>query len=515
MSNIKTLDIPENISSIKDINKLNHRGINTLIRYLFSRNKFDERIIVKIYGDFFDKKLNPKIKESYFNLILKLSKLILPIILKSKYPRQGTYQFLRLINLIIPNFEFIESLIKNTFAHKKICEILTFSGCATSLLSSDKNLLEILDPYYNIKLNKNINNFKNEFNKIDLEDDEEVILNKFRKIHRKFKFQIIVSIITEEIEVQQAAYEFSLLAYATLEKAKDISFHLISRKKNINKSKFNDFGILAYGRFAQNLMTSNSDLDLVFIFPDNNKYFPSKKNYQIFYSQISQKIISVLSSRTSENIIYEVDTKLGPKQGFSNMCCTVSEFKKFHEEETFSWEKIALKKSKLITNETLFQKKLGHFIDRLKTKAVDNLSLINEIKKMRNFNDSPEKIKNKKIIKDDNKLNWYETKYSLGGQRDIEFLDFFYNNNESTKNIENLQEKRLYIRKSRSFYLILDQYVNLSFSEVKPNNLTNQIISKLQKNLGIKDLGSLKLKLKKSKIEINKYLMEIISQYEK
>ena len=86
-------------------------------------------------------------------------------------------------------------------------------------------------------------------------------------------------------------------------------------------------------------MTSNSDLDLVFIFPDKNKNFPNKKIYQTFYSQVSQKIISVLSSKTAENFLYEVDTKLGPKQGFSNVCCTMSEFKNFMKMNHFHGKK--------------------------------------------------------------------------------------------------------------------------------------------------------------------------------
>ena len=510
MNYLNKIQLPENISSLNDISDDNDNSINDLIEYLFTKKKFDEKVILKIYKTFFEKKLNEKIKENYFDLITKFSNLILPIIIKSKHPRQGIYQLLRLVDLINPNFEFIESLIKNTFAHKKISEILTFSGHATTLLSSDKNLLEILDPYYKIKLNKNINNFKNEFNKINLSNDEETILNKLRKIHRKFKFQIIVSIITDEIRVEEAAHEFYLLAYSTLEKAKDISVDLISKKNNFNRIMLDDFGILAYGRFAQNLMTSNSDLDLVFIFPDKNENFPIKKKYQTFYSQISQKIISVLSSKTSENFLYEVDTKLGPKQGFSNMCCTISEFKRFHEDGTFSWEKMALRKSKLISVDTTFQQDLNKFIDRLKQRAIDKKSLINEIKKMRRISDKPETNSIKKNSIDRKVLNWYETKYSLGGQRDIEFLEFFYHDVYTINQIENLDEKKLFIKKSKLFYSVIDQYVNLTFSKTKPNTLTSQILKRLQSNLNINDLGSLKLKLKTNKMEINKYLLEII-----
>ena len=110
----------------------------------------------------------------------------------------------------------------------------------------------------------------------------------------------------------------------------------------------------------------------------------------------------------------------------------------------------------------------------------------------------------------ENKIHWYETKYSLGGQRDIEFLEFFYNDPKYHATIENIEEKKHFIRKAKMFYFIIDQYVNLTYSNQKPSTLTNQILGKLQKNLKINDLGSLKLSLKNTKNEINKYLSLIL-----
>ena len=60
------------------------------------------------------------------------------------------------------------------------------------------------------------------------------------------------------------------------------------------------------------------------------------------------------------------------------------------------------------------------------------------------------------------------------------------------------------------FYFIIDQYVNLTYSNQKPSRLTNQILEKLQRNLNIRDLGSLKMSLKNTKNEINKYLSLIL-----
>ena len=86
----------------------------------------------------------------------------------------------------------------------------------------------------------------------------------------------------------------------------------------------------------------------------------------------------------------------------------------------------------------------------------------------------------------------------------------FFNNSKISGKIKNIEEKKYFIRKAKIFYSIIDQYVNLTFSNQKPSTLTKQILEKLQKNLNIKDLGTLKLSLKNTKNEINKYLMYIL-----
>ena len=472
--------MPENISSANDVNEYFDKNIKDLIDYLFKKKKFNTQEILKFFRGYFKNILNKKIQESYIDLIEMFSNAILPIIFKSNYPRQGTYQLLRLIDSIQPNFEFIEMLIKNSFSHKKISDILTFSGHATNLLSKDIKLLEILDPYYKIKLNKNINNYQKEFNKISVNNDEEVILDKLRKIHRKLKFQIILSIITDELKVQDAAYEFYLLAYCTLQKVQKVAVDLVSNEKNFDSCVIDDFGILSYGRFAQNLMTSNSDLDLVFIFPDKNQSFQNQKTYHYILSLIAQKMISILSSKTSQNLIYEIDTKLGPKVSISSNACTLSEFKSFHEKETFSWEKMALMKSELVFKDNNFQIELDKIVQKFKSQTINSKNLIQEINEMRKIDIKSKTKKNNKKQSSlnisenvENKIHWYETKYSLGGQRDIEFLEFFFNNPKFYEIIENLEEKKYFIRKAKMLYFIIDQYVNLTYSNQKPSTLTN------------------------------------------
>ena len=112
--------------------------------------------------------------------------------------------------------------------------------------------------------------------------------------------------------------------------------------------------------------------------------------------------------------------------------------------------------------------------------------------------------------KSKNLLNWYETKYSLGGQRDIEFLEYFYIREKIYRKIENLDVKKLFLKKVKLFYFILDQFVNITFSMDKPRNLPNKVSKYLVSYLNLKDLGTLKQTVKDHKNQIRKNIEEIL-----
>ena len=77
--------------------------------------------------------------------------------------------------------------------------------------------------------------------------------------------------------------------------------------------------------------------------------------------------------------------------------------------------------------------------------------------------------------------------------------------------LENLDSKKIFIKNAKNFYFIVDQFINITFLNEKPENLPNKVIKQLTECLNTKDLGSLKEILKDKKNETNKILNETIS----
>ena len=507
-------NLPENLSSKNDVSKTNENIINEFILYLINSKIIHQNKVKKFFLEFFEIKINIKIKKNYILHISKLLDQLLPTLLNQGHPKQAIFQLLRFLDLISPNFEFIEKLLSKKFVYKKLSEVLSFSGHITNILVKDEKLLEILDPYYNLRLNGNIKIYKNEFDKIQYSlDDEENILIKLRKVHRKLKFQIIVSVITKELKVEDASYEFSILARATLEKVIEISHNLFLKQKIIEKGFLSEIGILAYGRLANNTMTSNSDLDLVFIFPDRNSNYKKEKQYINFYINFSKKILTLLSAKTSEGILYEVDSKLTPSNKHSDLACKLSDFVKFQKSKSFAWQRIALLKSDLVFKNSKFQNSLNMIIEKIKKKEINLINLVIEIYSMRNIRKDLNKMKLPKT-KSLKLVNWYETKYSLGGQRDVEFLEYFYKKKEIEEIVVDIDIKKLFLRDVKIFYFIIDQFINITFSNEKPENLPNKVSKYLVNYLNLKDLGSLKKAVRDKKNEVNRYINEILKHFD-
>ena len=78
------------------------------------------------------------------------------------------------------------------------------------------------------------------------------------------------------------------------------------------------------------------------------------------------------------------------------------------------------------------------------------------------------------------------------------------------RRIVNVDNKKLFINKAKNFYFVLDQFINITFSLEKPENLTDKVVIHLINYLNIRDLGNLKKIVKDTKNEINNFLLEVL-----
>ena len=481
---------------------VNYSHVN-LIHEIQNSSKINENSIINSFDKYFTKKISSVIQPTVFIFLND----IVPIIYKSKQKDEGLYQLLRFLDNNVSNFIYLEDLINRNFIYVNLSKIFLFSGYLTNLISEDIKLLDILDPDYAMRLNGNITFYQNTFDKIDINiSDEETVLDNLRKNHRFLKFQILFALIQGDIDIKRASYEFSLLAQATLNITLQIVENQINKKYNI---KCDQYCIIAYGRFGTFTMTANSDLDLVFI---HNNYINSHKSNRHIYIDLFRKVIKILSTKTKEGILYEVDTKLKPSGKYGPVASTFTNFKNYQVNKSFSWEKIALKKTRIVSTKNEFSSQISKLTNELNLIPISYRDISNEIRLMRVNTNKP--LSNESIIKRKSPSKWFETKYTAGGQRDIEFVRFFFQDKLIFKNTHEIDEKILLLEKMEKLFFKLDQIMNICFLDEKQDNLPSKAINLLNSATDEKDLGSLKSSVKQGKNEIYNVLNQILERVE-
>jgi len=134
------------------------------------------------------------------------------------------------------------------------------------------------------------------------EDDEESCLNLLRRAHHAEVFRTLARDVEGALTVEQVADDLSALAEAVLAVTTDWCWqHLKNRHRESPL-----FAIIAYGKLGGKELGYGSDLDIVFVYEDDDERAPE------VYAGFVRKLINWLTVKTAEGDLFEIDTALRP-----------------------------------------------------------------------------------------------------------------------------------------------------------------------------------------------------------
>jgi len=176
--------------------------------------------------------------------------------------------------------------------------------------------------------------------------------------------------------------------------------------------------ILAMGKLGSRNMTPESDLDLVFVYdlPENSKASDGPKPLSPghYFARLSQRFITAMTSQTSEGSLYEVDMRLRPSGTAGPIASSLNSFKLYNYEEAWTWEQMALTRSRIICAPDYLAKKITNVIDDTLTRQRDPNALLADVNGMR-----------KRMLRT-HKTNFiWDVKHIRGGLIDVEFITQF------------------------------------------------------------------------------------------
>jgi glutamate-ammonia-ligase adenylyltransferase len=240
-------------------------------------------------------------------------------------------------------------------------------------------------------------------NDLNKEDDLGYQLDYIRDLKHKLIFQLAVSEINKIVSLQEVSDELTNIADFFI----NLTIEFI-KSKNKNSRIFEHFSVIGYGKYGAKEMGYGSDLDIVFLYDDENAEFDKSE-----FIAIAKKLSTWLTSYTNSGVLYELDLTLRPNGNNGLLVSSFAAYEKYQTQEAWTWEHQALSKARFSYGKETLERKFNNIKVSVLKKIRDVSSLKKEIYEMR-----------EKMYANSNSqaIKMFDIKNDPGGLVDIEFL---------------------------------------------------------------------------------------------
>jgi glutamate-ammonia-ligase adenylyltransferase len=237
------------------------------------------------------------------------------------------------------------------------------------------------------------------------EDDDETLLNLLRRAHHAELFRTLARDIEGALTVEQVADELSALADTTLRVTARWCWDRLKQRHRDTPL----FAILGYGKLGGKELGYGSDLDIVFVYEDEDERAPDA------YAAYVRKIINWLSTKTAEGDLFEIDTALRPNGNSGLLVTTFRAYDDYQQRRgsntAWTWEHQAMTRARFVTGLEALRPRFDAVRQAVITAPRDTAALQREIAAMR------EKVRAAHPVK----AGRFDLKHSRGGMVDAEF----------------------------------------------------------------------------------------------
>lgn len=237
------------------------------------------------------------------------------------------------------------------------------------------------------------------------EDDDETLLNLLRRAHHAETFRTLARDVEGRITVEQVADDLSALADSVLRVTSQWCW---SRLKNRHRDE-PQFAIIGYGKLGGKELGYGSDLDIVFVFDDDDERAPE------VYAAFVRKLINWLAVKTGEGDLFEIDTALRPNGNSGLLVTSFDAYANYQQQRgsntAWTWEHQAMTRARFVLGSESLRARFDAVREAVISAPRDAAALREEIVAMR------ERVRSAHAVHSDR----FDVKHSPGGMVDAEF----------------------------------------------------------------------------------------------
>ncbi len=184
--------------------------------------------------------------------------------------------------------------------------------------------------------------------------DYEERLESARRLRNQEVFRIGINDIMGKLPIEGVFEQMTFLGELCLDFAIDCAFELLSERYGMPVDR--RFFIIGLGKLGGGELAYGSDLDILFVYPEQTGETsgPKRLSPHEFFVKIAQRIISILSLRTKEGFLFEVDTRLRPSGSAGPLVVSHNSLLRYYSERRDVWERQALVKARVVAGDREF-----------------------------------------------------------------------------------------------------------------------------------------------------------------
>jgi glutamine synthetase adenylyltransferase len=244
--------------------------------------------------------------------------------------------------------------------------------------------------------------------------DEESVLDLLRRAHHIEVFRILVRDAQGLLSVRDVADELSSLADSVLALALPWCWLHVAKRHLDASILAAHFCVIAYGKLGGKELGYGSDLDLVFLYDDDNL------EAQQHYIALVRKLITWLTVKTSEGDLYEIDTALRPNGNSGLLVTSLTAYEKYQLQRgsntAWTWELQAMTRARAVFGDHALSARFDSIRSQVLRSPRDGQQLRLEIAAMRT------KLRKAYPVP----AGQFDIKHSAGGMIDVEFVVQFW-----------------------------------------------------------------------------------------
>ena len=336
-------------------------------------------------------------------------------------------RLLPFIEAIMRRSVYMALLVENPLALSQLVRLCAASPWISSQLARHPVLLdELLDPrdLYQVPDRQQQADLLTQFLISADAQDLEQQMNLLREFRQIANLHVAAADVTDVLPLMLVGDQLTVLAEVMLANVLEQAWLFLVAKHGRPPAIKTDhieacgFTVLAYGKLGGLELGYGSDLDLVFIYSDDESNRGATDGARpldvaVFYTRLAQRMIHLMSTTTPAGTLYEIDMRLRPSGASGLLVSAVSGFAEYQQEDAWTWEHQALVRARCVVGDQDLAQQVSETRQDVLAVERDQQQLAIEVRDMR--------TKMREQL-DKSTAQLFDLKQGVGGIADIEFM---------------------------------------------------------------------------------------------